>query len=87
MNKSEKIVPGCGNYDDARGICKLMFQEGVVPSLAQETQVNPPGEIEGPGIWTVPGLICIAAHDAERQETCSDHKPRTEQDDENDWNW
>lgn len=87
MSKSERIIPGCGNFDTSRNICKLMFQKGVVPSLAQEAQVSPPGEIEGPGIWTVPGLLCLAAQDAEQQVKCSHHKPRTEQDDENDWNW
>lgn len=87
MSKAEKIIPGCGNYDSSRGICKLMHQKGVVPTLAQEARVNPPGEIEGPGIWTVPGLICLAANEPEQQTDCSDFKPRTEQDDVDDFNW
>jgi hypothetical protein len=86
MSNLEKIVPGCGNYDSGHGVCRLMYEKGVKPTLAQEAKVNPPGEIEGPGTYVIDGLICLAALKADEQSNCSHFTPRTEEDDIADYN-
>jgi hypothetical protein len=87
MKRLEGVIPGCGHYDTSRGICRMMHQGNAVPSLAKETQVSPPGEIEGSGMRMVMGLICLSANAPEKQIDCSDFVPRTEQDNDDDYSW
>jgi hypothetical protein len=86
MNRSKKIE-GCGHYDSSRGICKLMNQENKRPSLSKETLIEPPGAIESPELWMIPGLICLAQNSVEEVISCSEFIERTKQNDLDDFNW
>jgi len=84
---SEKhVVPGCGHFDSSRGICRLMFEGGELPSLAKKAMIDPPGAIEGPP-GEVEGWLCTAARNTSEQEACSAHIPRFVGQDEEDHNW
>lgn len=79
MSRLEKCVPGCSH--ESRGQCVVT---GKIPTLAKEANVVPLGELEGPGLETAKGLVCIAAMNPNKQETCSDFVQRTEDDEERD---
>lgn len=86
MSEKER-VPGCGNYDSFRGTCRLIEDSNFHPSLAEKSLIIPPGEIEGPGLATTLGLICLAGEDAVKQMDCSGFKVRTTTDNIADENW
>lgn len=88
MNKAERIIPGCGNFDSMSGVCRVMFDktETAQPSLAKETLIDPPGAIEGPPSPGVKGLVCTASRKPKAQEDCSHFIMRTIDDDIRDEN-
>ncbi len=57
----------------------MMF-ESATPSLAKKAMIVPPGEIEGPSLPTVEGLVCKAANNPTLQKECSHFITRTAQD-------
>jgi len=88
MNKTERVIPGCGNCDSWTSVCRIMFDKTVQtqPTLAKETLIDPPGAIEGPPSPGAKGLVCIAARKPKAQEGCSHFVVRTIDDDIRDKN-
>lgn len=84
----EKIILGCANRNSFTGICRVMFEAGNahVPTLANETLIDPPGAIEGPPTTQIPGVVCSVSSNSVLLSTCSDFKIRTEEDNAKDEN-
>ena len=77
---------GCGMCDALSGVCYFMFENGEKPTLAIETEIQVPGEIEGPGIITTKGLVCSASGNFNLQQECNLFRPRTTADEDRDLN-